>query len=108
MCKGTIREKAEFLFDTIIGLEGIKLEKKSINWKSRRMHHAVKKMIFFAEIFPKKYQAEFMDELEKHQKDIKTSRKKGNLDRDHYYMDDYSNYSFGSLRFQDSQKFGKS
>ena len=63
MCKGTVKEKAEFLFDIALGPEGVKQEKESIAWKSGRMVSAFKKLIFYSEIFPKKYQSEFYQEL---------------------------------------------
>lgn len=82
MCKGTVKEKAQVLFDIILGPEKTKKsvsveekkslfssvlnviplvdgdeseEDQSISWNSARMKNAFKKLIFFAEIFPKKY-----------------------------------------------------
>jgi len=66
MCKGTIREKATILFEAIEGgLQGSSgkdheehsgSHECSIAWSSGRMKLAFKKLIFFSEIFPKKYQ----------------------------------------------------
>jgi len=55
MCKGTNKEKADIFFDLALGPEGVKQEKDSVAWKSGRMTSAFKKLIFFSEIFPKKY-----------------------------------------------------
>ena len=55
MCKGTQKEKADILFDLVLGPEGVKQAKDTIAWKSGRMVSAFKKLIFFSEIFPKKY-----------------------------------------------------
>lgn len=35
----------------------------SIAWNSRKLTSAIKQLIFFSEVFPKKFQNEFMDEL---------------------------------------------
>jgi len=63
MCKGKIRDKAELLFEVIIG--PIKAEEnnedETVAWKSGRMVNAFKKLIYFSEIFPKKYWNEFMN-----------------------------------------------
>ena len=55
LCKGSTREKAELFFDLIVGYEGIKIGRDSITWKSSRMMLAIKKLLFFSEIFPKKF-----------------------------------------------------
>jgi len=59
MCKGSIKEKADIMFDIALGPEAVKQEKNSIAWKSGRMVSAFKKLIFYSEVFPKKYQDEF-------------------------------------------------
>ena len=63
MCKGTLKDKSEVLFDVILGPEGKKQNRETIGWNNSRMKKAFKKLIFFAEIFPKKYQHEFMEEF---------------------------------------------
>ena len=62
MCKGSVREKAELFFDVIIGPLKVELNDKeeTVAWKSGRMVNAFKKLIYFSEIFPKKYQNELM------------------------------------------------
>ena len=55
MCRGSVKEKASLLFDTIIGLEKVRTGDASVSWKSGRMTNAFKKLMFFSEIFPKKY-----------------------------------------------------
>lgn len=65
MCKGTVNEKANVFFDIVIGMEKVKQndEEASIAWNASRLVTGFKKLIFFSEIFPKKYQNEFMEEL---------------------------------------------
>ena len=63
MCKGKLKTKSELLFDIILGPEKMLQGAKRIAWKSGRIHKVFKMLIFLSEIFPKKYQAEFMDEL---------------------------------------------
>lgn len=62
MCKGRIKDKAINLFHTIAGPEN-KSDDETISWRSGRMVNAFKKLLFFSEIFPKKYQTEFVKEL---------------------------------------------
>ena len=64
MCKGTVRYKAGIMFDIAIGPEKVKDTGATISWKSSRLIRAFKQLIFYSEIFPKKYQNEFLDELE--------------------------------------------
>jgi hypothetical protein len=63
MCKGSVSVKSDIFFDIIVGPEGAKQKKDLIAWKSGRMSLAIKRLIFFSEIFPKKYQSEFLNEL---------------------------------------------
>jgi len=55
MCKGSVKEKANILFDTIIGLEKVRAGDASVSWRSGKMTNAFKKFMFFSEIFPQKY-----------------------------------------------------
>ena len=55
MCKGSVYEKAHVLFDIILGIEKVRQGEEYISWRSGKMTNAFKKLIFFAEIFPKKY-----------------------------------------------------
>jgi hypothetical protein len=54
MCKGTVKEKALFLFDIIVGPKSIE-QNDSIACSSSRMKKAFKMMLFFSEVFPKKF-----------------------------------------------------
>jgi hypothetical protein len=63
MCKGSVKVKSDLFFDLVVGPEGIKQNKETIAWKSGRMSLAIKRLVFFSEIFPKKYQNEFLQEL---------------------------------------------
>ena len=58
-----MKVKADLFFDLIVGPEGARQQKDTIAWKSGRMQTAVNRIIFFSEIFPKKYQSEFVNEL---------------------------------------------
>lgn len=83
MCRGTVKSKAKMFYHTVIGMERLKKEKAkastldalelfdsdsavNISWNSKKLVNSFKKLIFFSEIFPKKYQSEFMEELMKH------------------------------------------
>ena len=55
MCKGSAREKSSELFSAIVGPAGMKVGKDQISWRSTRMQSAFKKLLWFSEIFPKKY-----------------------------------------------------
>ena len=74
MCAGEPREKAELLFDLIIGKHGhLEVEKQVSQGENRdkalkklkidannpRLMLSIKKIIYFSEIFPKKYDAVF-------------------------------------------------
>lgn len=63
MCKGTVAQKAKALYDIILGRAAETSDQSTVCWSSARMKNAFKKMIFFSEIFPKKYQNEFLKEL---------------------------------------------
>lgn len=63
MCKGKHKTKAEHLFDIILGPEKMHQGEKRVAWRSGRIHKVFKMLIFLSEIFPKKYQTEFLDEL---------------------------------------------
>lgn len=71
MCKGTVLEKANILFDVIESPytapnklpENEGNEERTICWSSSRMRNAFKKLVFYSEIFPKKYQNEFLTDL---------------------------------------------
>ena len=55
MCRGKPREKAEFLFDAILGFDGVKKEKETLSWQSSRMRAAFYKLIYFSEFVPRLY-----------------------------------------------------
>ena len=61
MCKGKPEEKAEVLFDLIIGQKHETRNKDDqISWFDSRLIHIVRELIFFSEIFPKKYMNIFL------------------------------------------------
>ena len=54
MCKGNVRKKAETLFEIASGsIDGG--DEAVIAFNSRRLTEAFKNIVFFSEIFPKKY-----------------------------------------------------
>lgn len=63
MCNGNIKEKAGVFFDTIIGQEGKRNNVETISWRQSRLVTGFKKLIFFSEIFPKKFFNDFANEL---------------------------------------------
>lgn len=63
MCKGKLREKARILFDIVMGPTKLLQGETLVSWKSGRIIKVFKQLIYFSEIFPKKYQGEFVHEL---------------------------------------------
>ena len=55
MCCGKSETKASILFDLVVGKKGTKSDDDKITWKNPRLQLSVKKLVYFAEIFPKKY-----------------------------------------------------
>ena len=98
MCKGTNKTKANIFFDLVVGSEGVKQGVDMINWKSSRLVQGIKKLLFFSEIFPKKYQNEFIEELLKCQPSKHIKKNTNNADH---------NYAQDELE-SDSLKSGKS
>ena len=64
VCKGKSEEKADILFDIIMGpTEEIKDKDNVISWMNPRLVKSVRQIIYFSEIFPKKYLTNFMPNL---------------------------------------------
>ena len=60
MAVGERKDKADIVFDMIMGpavaREGyVKSENDSISWVSPRFINIIRKLIYFSEVFPKKY-----------------------------------------------------
>jgi hypothetical protein len=55
MCRGKLREKAGRLFDVILGPQQRERGESQISWRSGRIINAFKQLIYFSEIFPKKF-----------------------------------------------------
>ena len=55
MCRGGIREKANILFDIVLGPAKIFQGEKEVSWRSGRIIRVFKMIIYLSEIFPKKY-----------------------------------------------------
>jgi hypothetical protein len=79
MCKGSLKSKATYLFDLLLGPEKARSERKErelkpkeartfLSFRGGRIQQAFKRIIFFSEIFPKKYQNEFVKDLLQQQK----------------------------------------
>ena len=63
LCLTHVQRLHGVYFDLVVGPDGLKQGKDTSAWKSGRLVQAVKQLMFFAEIFPKKYQNEFTEAL---------------------------------------------
>lgn len=61
-CKGSLAQKSLAFYDAIIGPSGIRTNRDTCSWKSQRTMMAFKYLIYFSEIFPKKYWKKFMED----------------------------------------------
>ena len=93
MCRGKARDKAQILFDTIIGVEGVKNGKKDLAWRSSKMKAAFYRIIFFSEFMPRKYYDLFSNDLgqidrymrlKKIQKNDKGAAPKNGVSKDYF------------------------
>lgn len=63
LCKGSIEEKANVFFDTVIGMEKVKrqrleneyAEEPNVSWRQRRLVASFKMLMYISEVMPKKY-----------------------------------------------------
>ena len=62
MCPGRFHNKAQILFNMAAGLIDT-VEDMEISYCHPRMKRVFKLLIWFSEIFPKKYQSEFYDDI---------------------------------------------
>ena len=63
MCQGNLRRKAEAFFEIATGtLE--RNENPKLAFNSGRLKKAIKNILFFSEIFPKKYIGNFVAEID--------------------------------------------
>ena len=61
MCRGKPEEKAEILFDLVhVQKNDDKNKDDVITWKDYKLSLAVRYLIFFSEVFPKKYMSIFL------------------------------------------------
>ena len=60
-CRGSSDEKTQILFDTIIGPNGLKLDKDQVSWRNSRMLKAFRYLVYFSDVFPVKYWKNFME-----------------------------------------------
>ena len=65
MCRDTLKVKGELFMDTVIGRIGRARGCDSVSINDQRLNRAIKLLLFFSEIFPKKYECEFRLELNK-------------------------------------------
>jgi len=63
MCTGKTHDKAERLFEVIIGPAKVEEndENEMVCWNEHRLSNAFKQLLYFSEIFPKKYWNHLMD-----------------------------------------------
>ena len=59
MCRDSVRVKSMLFLDTVLGHDALILGRDTITINSSRLRRAVQWLLFFAEIFPKKYYAHF-------------------------------------------------
>ena len=50
-CRGSSDEKTQILFDTIIGPNGLKLDKEQVSWRNSRMLKAFRYLVYFSDVF---------------------------------------------------------
>ena len=74
MCKDTLENKARLFMDTIIGRAGLHCGRDSVSVSNSRLKKALKLIVYFSEIFPKRYWSHFQDELN-NQIEISSSKK---------------------------------
>jgi len=64
MCRGKSDEKADVLVDIILGHHlGEKKDTDVISWMNPRLVTSIKNLIYFSEIFPKKYLKNYLPTL---------------------------------------------
>lgn len=62
MCQGSNIKKAEILFEIIHGKNERKIHKDSIlTYHNLKLEKVMKNLVFFSEIFPKKYNSKFSE-----------------------------------------------
>lgn len=63
MCRDSSKVKGHLFMDTVIGRTGRALGRDTISINDMRLKRAIKLLLFFSEIFPKKFECEFRKEL---------------------------------------------
>ena len=63
MCRDNAKVKGHLFMDTVIGRTGRALGRDTISINDQRVKRAFKLLLFFSEIFPKKFECEFRTEL---------------------------------------------
>ena len=63
MCPGSSKTKADHLFDIILSPQKPTKsdEEQTIDWRNPRLIGAISKLIYFSELFPKKYYNHFTE-----------------------------------------------
>ena len=64
MCRDTAKIKANLFMDTVLGRQRKALGRESIAVHDQRVKKACKLLLFYSEIFPKKFECEFKNELD--------------------------------------------
>ena len=55
MCRDSVRVKSILFLDAVIGHDGLLLGRDTVTINSSRLRKAMQWLLFFSEIFPKKY-----------------------------------------------------
>lgn len=63
MCRDSARVKSILFLDAVIGHDGLLLGRDTVTINSSRLRKAVQWLLFFSEIFPKKYYNQFQQEV---------------------------------------------
>jgi len=64
MCKGSLEAKANLMFETILGRDGIIACRDSFTVGSSRLKRACRKLAYFSEILPKKHRSQFQSYID--------------------------------------------
>ena len=65
MCRDLPKIKANLFIDTVIGRGGLALGREWLSINTLKLKKAFKLLLYFSEVFPKKYENDFSVELAK-------------------------------------------
>ena len=64
MCQGSLSQKVNYLYEIMMSVEKVKDELDLVYWRISRLYKAFTLLFFYAEILPKKYQSEFLQDVQ--------------------------------------------